>query len=601
MVFRSVFYRVWLSLLVLGLWCVQARADFLPPEQAFKVSVNVQSDRCVSDCLLDVRVEVAPAYYLYRERFGLEAADGQSSLEFVSLPSGLRKYDAFLKQEVEALRGVLNFQVRYSLPEHAQGLGGVLVLQGCADAGLCYPPMRVPLSGANGSLGDLFSKSNALAVPLPVVPDEAGGLATRLAGQSAVFVLPVFFGLGLLLAFTPCTLPMLPIVSGLVLGRRSAGEGRLRPMVLALLYVLGMALTYALMGVLAGLSGQSLVLLMQKPWVLWLLGGVIALLGLALLRGFSLQLPSGLQSWIHQRTGGLPGGQFVPVLVMGVLSGLLLGPCVAPPLAGALLYIGQTGDAVLGGLALFVLALGMGLPLVLFVAGAGAVLPTAGRWMQRVSSGFGLMLLALAVWTITPVTAVPVLMGLWAFFGAVCAWALWLVSRNRHGLPTLAHVVVRLLAVLSAACSLVYGVGLFSGASSVLNPLSVWLGEREEPSVVFKRVSSAEVLAVLRDSKRPVMLDFYADWCVSCKEFELFTLSDQGVQQRLLGIDLLQVDVTAGTPVDQQLLAQFKLFGPPAILFFPAASDSEVYRVIGFEDAAKFAASLDGVRSILAF
>lgn len=612
----------------LCLWSFGANAGFLPVEQAFQVTAGGASDGCKEACLLDVRVRVADRYYLYRERFRLEPSAEVLGLEFVALPEGERKYDEFLKQEIEALRGDLHFQVRFSVKSEVQSFAGNvgrLVLQGCADDGLCYPPMQLPLrvggagvaanpAGANAgvgtgllenkhSFGDLLSSSSPPSVelrPAEGLALESGGqslkargdaasrLAVQLMEQSWWVVLPVFFGLGILLAFTPCLLPMLPIVSGLVLGRREVVESRARPLGLALVYVLGMALTYALLGVAAGLSGNGLAAALQSAAVLWVLGGLVALFGVALLCGVLVQVPSGVQSWISARTGRLPGGRVVPVLLMGLLSGLLLGPCVAPPLAGALLYIGQTGDALLGGSALFAMALGMGVPLMLFVGGAGAVLPKSGLWMDWVSLLFGLLLLAVALWMVAPVTAVPVLMGLWMFWAALAAGLVF-----RRALSVLA----RLVAVGFGGLALVFAFGLFSGASSVLSPLERVLGGQELASpVVFRRVGSAEVLSVLAQARRPVMLDFYADWCVSCKEFEVLTLRDARVKARLAGLELVQVDVTANSMQDQALLRQFGLFGPPAILFFPAGQQSDVFRVIGFEDGVQFAGSLDEVR-----
>jgi len=602
--------------------------DFLAPEEAFQFDLRIQDSACVQDCLIDVQATVAPGYYLYRERFALENPKGLPVLEWVELPRGERKFDEFLNQDIEALRGSMAFQIRYSLGELAvKEASAVLVSQGCADAGLCYPPLSTPLtfrdsgllqgvlgsSGMGGLLGgkqaDVSAAGQSVVPALPA--NEADDLASRLAAQSWVVVLPVFFGLGLLLAFTPCTLPMLPILSSLVVGQQvgNGNSGRAKPMALALVYVLGMAMTYALLGVLAGLTGQSLVMAMQQPPVLWGFGGVLALLGVALLMGYSLQLPAGLQSWLQEKTGRLKGGQFIPVLVMGVLSALLLGPCVAPPLAGALLYIGQTGDALLGGAALFLLALGMGLPLVLFAAGAGAALPKAGAWMTWVSAAFGFVLLAVAVWTITPVTPVWAVMAAWAMLACTAAAALFHGATCMVTMGSRAKVFSKALGLLLTLLALIYLMGLFSGSTSLLRPLAgaglsiagaqgtaaVEISSKPE----FEKVKSEGALALIDSSPAPVMLDFYADWCVSCKEFELFTLTDSTVKAKLEGIRLVQVDVTDNTTADQLLLKEFKLFGPPAILFFPAGETGAVHQVIGFQNAQRFGETLTQVRPAL--
>jgi thiol:disulfide interchange protein DsbD len=608
-----------------GLATAQAN-EFLPPEEAFQFKLSAQDPGCVENCLIDVRATVAPEYYLYRERFALENPNDLPVFEFVELPRGDRKFDEFLNQEVEALRGEMAFQIRYSLGDASPAdATAVMVSQGCADAGLCYPPMTTPVTFKESSLlggvlggsgmGAFFGKKEDVSAPstssapgtLPA--DEAGDLASRLADQSWLVVLPAFFGLGLLLAFTPCTLPMLPIVSSLVVGQQTgvgAAAGKARPMGLALVYVLGMALTYALLGVLAGLTGQSLVMAMQQPPVLWAFGGILGLLGVALLMGYSLQLPASFQSWLQEKTGRLKGGQFVPVLVMGVLSALLLGPCVAPPLAGALLYIGQSGDAVLGGAALFLLALGMGLPLVLFAAGAGAALPKAGAWMSWVSAAFGFVLLAVAVWTITPVTPVWLIMAMWALLASTMAAALFHGAASMATMGTRGRVLSKTFGLMFALLALIYLMGLFSGASSLLQPLAGLGGPGAGASGAevastqgkpgFERVSSDDVVALIAASKQPVMLDFYADWCVSCKEFELFTLTDANVKEKLKGVRLVQVDVTDNTAGDRALLKQFNLFGPPAILFFPVGETESIHTVIGFQNARRFDETLTQIR-----
>jgi thioredoxin:protein disulfide reductase len=618
--------RFFALLMLLWVSLMQARAnDFLPPEEAFQFRMSVQDPACVENCLIDVRATVAPEYYLYRERFALENPMNLPLFEFVELPRGDRKFDEFLNQEVEALRGEMAFQIRYSLGDRAAAdATATMVSQGCADAGLCYPPMSTPVKFKEGGLlGGMFSggagaffgkqadsaSANSVATGGALPANEAGDLASRLAAQSWMVVLPVFFGLGLLLAFTPCTLPMLPIVSSLVVGQQTGSnadaKGKAKPMALALVYVLGMASTYALLGVLAGLTGQSLVMAMQQPGVLWAFGGVLALLGVALLMGYSLQLPSGFQSWLQEKTGRLKGGQFVPVLVMGVLSALLLGPCVAPPLAGALLYIGQTGDALLGGAALFLLALGMGLPLVLFAAGAGAALPKAGAWMNWVSAAFGFVLLAVAVWTITPVTPVWVIMAMWALLACMTAAALFHGASHMATMGSRGKVLSKTFGLLFSLLALIYLMGLFSGSSSLLKPLA-GLGGVGAASVSssatlagkpeFEVVPSGNVMTLIGQSQQPVMLDFYADWCVTCKEFELFTLTDESVKEKLRGIRLVQVDVTDNTLDDQTLLKQFNLFGPPAILFFPAGETESIHNVIGFQNAKRFDQTLTQIR-----
>lgn len=607
--------------------------EFLPPEEAFRIQTQVVDPGCELDCWVDVSIEVEPEYYLYRERFKLEMDEAVERADFVELPRGKRKFDEFLGEEIEALRGFLNFRVSYSRIAGTDQANLTLVSQGCADAGLCYPPMMTQIDlmrvgmvdNVLGSLGfgsrnsqnapSLFSKPKPVEpVQVPAQPealDETGGLAKKLESQPLYVVLPIFFGLGLLLAFTPCTLPMLPIVTSLVVGQRESVEsgsnaGRFRAFSLAIVYVLGMSLTYALLGVVAGLSGQSLVVALQQPAVLWTFGGLLAVLGAALLAGYQIQLPASFQAWLQAKTGRLQGGQFAPVLIMGVLSALLLGPCVAPPLAGALLYIGQTGNALIGGLALFLLALGMGLPMVLIAAGAGAFLPRAGHWMKVVSGIFGFVLVAVALWVINPVTSTTVLFSFWFVWLVGAAAAIRVALDAKLIVTGIARALWTGLSMTLQLLALVYLVGLLSGAPSLLSPLQKLQGGQSaaEPAhlSMFERVPSDEFEAVLASTDGPVLLDFYADWCVSCKEFELLTLPDASIKNRLEGIRMIQVDVTENSAEDQALLSQYGLFGPPAILFFNTENQElKSHRVVGFQNVEKFGATLDAVRLKLGF
>lgn len=599
--------------------------EFLAPEEAFKVRMMVRDPGCAEACLVDVEIDVEPKYYLYAERFKVEPLSGLKDLRILQLPKGEKKFDENLGMEIEALRGQLQFQLQYTVEGGAAK--AQLISQGCADAGLCYPPMTTPIPFKQASIQANGEGSGSDAL------DEASLLAQKLQSQPFWIVLPVFFGLGLLLAFTPCTLPMLPIVTSLVVGAgnndSSSGADQSRrasrSISLALVYVLGMALTYSVLGVVAGLSGQSLVIALQQPAVLWSFGAVLAGLGLALLLGYSLQMPSGVQAWIQTKASGLKGGEYLPVLLMGILSALLLGPCVAPPLAGALLFIGQTGNAILGGAALFLLALGMGLPLVLLAGGAGAALPRAGAWMNWVSVAFGYILIAVAVWTITPVTPVKVVMTMWVVLGCLVSASCFQGVASGQLKSTVANTVFRGLGLLSGFLAMAYLMGLLSDSQNLLSPLSSLVKEGSavsSSSVLtpfqqvnglavgsstgqsskhagppFEAVLSDNVQQVISTAAQPVLLDFYADWCVSCKEFELFTLTDPRVQAKLSGFRLLRVDVTANSEADKALLKSYSLFGPPALLFFNHAGvEAKTQRVVGFQDADKFSETLTKAR-----
>jgi len=408
-------------------------------------------------------------------------------------------------------------------------------------------------------------------------------------------VLASFLGFGLLLTFTPCVLPMIPILSGIIVGE-GRDLGKLRALALSLAYVLGMAVTYAAAGIAAAYSGSLIAAALQNVWVLTTFAAVFAALAGSMFGLYELQLPGFLRqplSAAHQR---LEGGKLVSVALMGVLSAVIVSPCVAAPLAGALLYINQTRDVMLGGAALFAMAIGMGAPLVAVGVSEGALLPKSGRWMVGVKKFFGVLLLAVAIWIVSPVLPPMAVMLAWAalFIGsAVLLGAL-------DSLPAKAAVWARLwkaAGVMSLIAGIALVAGAFAGSRDPLRPLAGLAGEgasRSAAPAKFQRVVSlAELDEKLRSPGRPVVLDFYADWCVSCKEMESFTFSDARVKARLDGMLLLQADVTANSEADKQLLKKYSLFGPPGIVFFDAQGrEIKGLRVIGYQNADRFLKTL---------
>jgi thiol:disulfide interchange protein DsbD len=416
----------------------------------------------------------------------------------------------------------------------------------------------------------------------------------RLFEGSLVLVLAGFFAFGLLLTFTPCVLPMIPILSGII-----AGEGKsldkLRALSLSLAYVLGMALAYAAAGIAAAFSGSLIAAALQNAWVLTAFALVFVALALSMFGFYDLQLPGFLHQRLHAAHHRLRGGRIASVAAMGLFSAVIVSPCVAAPLAGALLYISQTGDVVLGGGALFAMALGMGVPLVAVGVTEGALLPRAGAWMTGVRRFFGVLLLAVAIWVVSPVLPSAAVMLAWAalFIGS----AMYL--RAIDPLPLNASPWWRLWKAVGVA-ALVVGVallvGALSGSRDPLRPLAA-LTQGQAPAskpVAWQRVASLDELQEkLKKPGKPVMLDFYADWCVSCKEMEAFTFSDPKVRAQLDGMLLLQADVTAHNEQDRALLKRFSLFGPPGIIFFDAEGrEIKGLRVIGFQSAERFLKTL---------
>lgn len=609
----SPFVRHCLMLLAMAFllfgWQGAARADteFLEPEKAFVFSANMASPDT-----LELHYKVAPGYYMYRERFAIaiSPADAATLGEAV-YPKGEVKYDPTFEKDMEVFHK--DVMIRVPVGAGAQPFTLTLTGQGCADAGLCYPPMDstvklTPVAGgyavAGTGLGAASSPQAASGGLSALVNAGDTGLADALGGLGWIKTAGVFLVLGLLLAFTPCVLPMIPILSSIVLGgAQQARPSRGRGLALAATYVLGMSVVYTALGVAAGLSGAGLAAWLQTPWILTLFAILLTVLALAMFDVFTFQMPSGVQAMLSERSSRVPGGRYTGALVMGALSALIVGPCVAAPLAGALLYISQTGDVILGGSALFAMAWGMGVPLLIVGASSSALLPKAGPWMDGVKRLFGMLLLATAWWMLIPVVPTWVQMTGWAFLAVVSA----VMLRAFDALPQGAgagRMFGKGLGLLLALAAAAWLVGAASGGRDVLQPLSHLAARGDAPAagaaageVHFTRVrTNAELDALLAQSTRPVMLDFYADWCVSCREMERFTFTDPGVAQRMAGMVLVQADVTANNADDRALLKRFRLFGPPGIMFFePGGKEISDARVVGFQDAKRFTESLDRV------
>lgn len=651
--------RGWLAgilgvlVLLLSLFAsAQAAAEqkYLEPGQAFALTASM-----ASPTQLDVHYRIAPGYYMYRERFELALSPDAQRLGSPVYPKGIVKYDPNFEKNVE----VYHDQVLIQVPVKA-GATGPLTLevtgQGCAEAGLCYPPMTTSLvlhptatgytvSGPGARAGGALLANDAGANPGGF--DAAlhmgdTGIAKFLAGAGWGEIILLCLVFGVLLSFTPCVLPMVPILLAIVAGGAGAraAVSRWRGLSLAASYVLGMSLVYTALGIAAGLIGAGLSAWLQTPWVLALFAVLLALLALAMFDVFTFQAPGSFQSALSEKVARIPGGRVGAAFLMGMISALIVGPCVAAPLAGVLLFISQSGNVVLGGVALFSLAWGQGVLLLLVGGSSGALLPKAGAWMDGVKHLFGVLLLATAWWMVGPV--VPEWLGAlgWAALGA---WsAVMLGAFEPMGEDAGPGVALRkaagLLLVLWSALILV---GLSAGGYDVWQPLkalrpvattssvaapsagagssgvtpgssapagtlgaltgalSGGLSPAKPPAAAgrFTRVaSSAELDALLARTTRPVMLDFYADWCVSCIEMERFTFSDPQVAARMAQFQLVQADVTKNDADARALLKRFQLFGPPGIMFFDAhgklIADA---RVVGFQNAREFSATLDRV------
>jgi thiol:disulfide interchange protein DsbD len=592
-----------------------AQPAFLPPDQAFAVEASVSDAHTVL-----ANFKVTPSYYLYRDKVSFNVKSGSAKIGKLNMPQGDLKHDPNFGDMMVFHQ---SFQVEVALINNSPAAQNIVLeatYQGCSENGLCYPPIVKEIKLLLPASASATSVSPATAAPIkpkiastlkapaqtdPVVsqsitkpnsasaPSENSKIAQIFKQKSFWLVVTFFFGAGLLLALTPCVFPMIPILSGIIVGR-GHHVTKMHGFLLSLAYVLGMAVTYAAVGIAAGLSGSLLSSALQTPWVLGSFAAVFVLLSLSMFGFYELQLPSALQSKLSGTSNRLHGGHLSGVFVMGALSAIIVSPCVAAPMAGALLYIGQTHDALLGGVALFALAMGMGVPLLLVGASAGALLPKAGAWMEAIKNIFGVMMLGVAIWLVSSLLPLGVAMALWAallILSAVYLHALDALPHNASGWNKLGKGIGIIVLLLGIALL----IGALSGARDIMRPLSSLGGGQAaaQSQMQFERVKNlAELDArVAQAHGKTVMLDLYADWCVSCKEMENITFADAKVQAQLKNTLLLQIDLTANNDDDKALLKRYALFGPPAILFFDRqGSELSDFRVIGYQNPEQFLA-----------
>lgn len=580
--------------------------DFLPPDQAF-----VMTESSAADGSLMLTWEIQPGYYLYRDKFKVSAATPGLTLGEARIPDGEIKQDP----EFGAVK-IFKHSAEISVPVTARPAGGQVLeaevrYQGCAEDGICYPPIKkkVAFSAGNDAAtpaatgsGHTDAGAANTAGSAPAAGTDAGAadrITAELKQRSLALTLVSFLGLGVLLAFTPCVLPMVPILSGIIIGQQQPVSAT-RGFALSSVYVVAMAATYAVAGVAAGLLGHNLQAAFQKPAVLVAFSLLFVALSLSMFGFYELQLPNALQTRLDRLSRAQRGGSYVGVGVMGALSALIVGPCVAPPLAGALAYISQTGSALVGGSALFALGIGMGLPLIALGTSAGGLLPRVGAWMENIKRVFGVVFLGVAIMFMSRILPGPVVLALWALL--LIGSAVYLGALDRH--HEHASGWKRFNQGLGLA-SLVYGVTLVVGAAAggedPLQPLAPLAGSRASAATnaqaAFVKVDSVAAVQQQLDSARtagqPVMLDFYADWCIECKHLEKQTFAHADVAPRLSGMKLLRADVTAGSAEDKALLEHYGLFGPPAVLFFTDGQELRNNRVTGFVEASEFNGYLD--------
>lgn len=587
------------------------KPPLLKVDQAFIYDAAVEDGNT-----LMARVNIVEGYYLYRDKFAFQILDAPGvSVSAVKLPPGKAKEDQFFGS-TEVYEGKTEVQIPISLSRQGTAAETVTLeasLQGCSEIhGICYPPTTQKISlelppPSAGGVSPIATDPGAAAGKTPDISlPSQDRIVQALFNDQSWLTLAAFFGFGLLLAFTPCVFPMIPILSGIIVGQGKNITTQ-RSFMLSLMYVLAMALTYTVAGIVAGLVGENLQATFQHPGILVGASLVFVLLALSMFDLYHFQLPTRLQNRLFHISQNQKGGTLLGAGLMGLFSALIVGPCVAPPLAGALIYIGESGDALLGGSALFALSMGMGTPLLVFGTSAGKLLPRAGGWMQPVKYLFGVLLLAVAIWLLSRILPHSVIMLLWGalfIISAVYLGALETLGADSTGWSKLWKG--------TGLISLVYGilliVGAASGSGTEWQPLRGLTVARSADtptaeSLNFRSVKGPEglQLALQEAGDRLVMLDFYADWCVDCKRMEVTTFSDPAVRNALRNTVLLQTDVTAYDAKDKALLNQFSLYGPPSVLFFgPDGTELKRVRLIGEASPKEFLKHLQQVNALLA-
>lgn len=593
----------WLFFLLISLnvWGV----GFLQPEEAFKPSINL-----IDESTIGVEIELGEKIYLYKEKLSVVDTDPEDGIDFVSVNMAQA-----VDHEGEAVfESSPAIRIKLTKSGDISGKHPIKVnlsFQGCSSAGLCYEPiettLQITVNADNLKTGSEASSSilKAPAVDTAKVDvispkeetktSETDRIASVIEGGSLWFIILSFFGFGLLLALTPCVFPMIPIISSVIVSQ-GAGLGTKKAFWLSVVYVLSMAIAYTIAGILAGLFGANLQAAFQTPWIITLFSLIFVVLAMSMFDLFELQIPNAIQSRITQISGKRSG--IIGVAIMGFLSALIVGPCVAAPLAGALIYIGQTGDALLGGVALFALSIGMGIPLVAVGTSAGKFMPKPGVWMDNVKSIFGVMLIGVSIWMISRILDENISMMLWGGLAVFIAVNIGALEPIRGRCIRCHRANKKALGIIIFLYGMSLLLGGMSGATNPLHPLDPFLPNKETAAAAvpdqhkkFEKITSIEELdAILSENKgKRVMVDFYADWCTSCKELEEKTFSDEAVKTAMDRYVLVQVDLTANDEAARAISSKYGIFGPPAILFFDEKGERvKSADIVGFKEPQEF-------------
>ena len=581
--FKTVLYSLVLMFSIsVSLHAAFPKQNILSPQEAFKVS-SKQTNQGIN-----ITIKLGDKMYAYDNKLHVELISPVKVL----LDKETTRPKPVSFHEFIVHRKDINIQIPKNIIKKYVKNGKYKIkvsYQGCSELGLCYQPMS---NIYKYTMINNVSKTNQIKTPVTNVSEE-DKIASTIKNSSFLIVLLTFFGFGLLLSLTPCVFPMIPILSSVIVSQSDEHMNTKKAFFLSLVYVLAMSLAYTIAGVLAGLFGANIQVALQDPWVISIFSLIFVLLAFSMFGFYEIQMPSFIQSKLSKKSDNTKKGGILGVAIMGFLSALIVGPCVAAPLAGALVYIGQSGDALLGGSALFVMSLGMGVPLLIIGAGAGKFMPRPGAWMDNVKAVFGVLMLAVAIYMLSRILDAKVTMFLWT--------ALLLITSVYMGaLEPLAKGVngwfkfFKGLGLIIFIYSIFLFIGVVNGSTNPLNPLERKSIQIQTSNVKiaennFKRVKTLEELnKIVSESKKPVMIDFRADWCISCKELEKNTFNNSIVKKTMNNFNLLQVDVTENSLEDKKFLKRFNVFGPPAIIFFKNGKELKSLKVVGYVNAEEF-------------
>ena len=551
----------------------------LEPNEAFKTTFTQNKDD------LNIKIELGKNIYLYDDKIKISVLKPQN----IDLTNEITKpapveYDGFIVHLTN-----LDLSIPYKLLKSKVDSSKYEIevsFQGCSKAGLCYAPIseKFLLTLQGESQTQIKAQENIGKESETVTLNETDSIANTLKNGNMFLVVATFFGFGLLLALTPCVFPMIPILSSIIVGAsKNEDMTATKGFFLSLVYVLSMSVAYTIAGVIAGIFGANLQAALQNPYVLAVFAFVFVALAFSMFGYFEIKLPQSIQTKVNKTTDGKEKQGVVGIAIMGFLSALIVGPCVAPPLAGALVYIGQTGDAVLGGVALFVMSLGMGVPLLLIGLGAGKFMPKPGGWMESITKIFGIVMLGVAIWLLDRILNATVTMIL---------WSLLLLGAGLY-LKVYMHIITRLISFVFLILGTVLLVGSISGATNPLNPLEKFTSSKEvakSNELVFQKIKNiTELEEAIKSSKKPVILDFWASWCVSCKELDNITFKDEEVISKLQNFTLLKVDVTKNSDEDKALQKKFGIVGPPALIFWDdKKQEISSAKIVGYKNPKEF-------------